>query len=208
MPVLVIGNQGNMGRRYSAILKYLGLKARGLDKDWDLDKLESEMSKVSGVIIATPTEWHVPWIRMLAPYNLPIMCEKPVTKDLHELKLALEYTENCGTPINMVYQYSELASRNSKGSTFYNYWNHGRDGLVWDCIQIIGLANGKVSLEEKSPLWQCQINGQPLNVGNMDRAYVEHVDRWLRKPGQSRDEIFNIHKKTAEFSNGCELTTL
>jgi len=208
MPVLVIGNKGNMGRRYSAVLKYLGLKTRGLDLDWDFDKLESEVSKVTGVIIATPTETHVGWIRLLAPYNKPILCEKPITKDLNALKLALEYTDNCGTPINMVYQYSELVNPKAKGPTHYNYWNHGRDGMNWDCIQIIGLGKGKISLGEDSPLWKCQINGEHLSSGSMDMAYVEHVRKWLMRPGQDRNQIYDIHKKTSEFKNECELTTL
>jgi hypothetical protein len=200
MSVLIVGSKGNMGRRYTAILKYLGVQTRGIDVDTPDSVVEREINYATRAIIASPTETHCAWLKTIAPYNVPILCEKPLAKDLVQVKKALEHVEACGTRINMVYQYRELANPKSRGNSHYNYWNHGRDGLIWDCIQVIGLARGPVSLTEDSPIWDCKINGRTLDIGDMDRAYITHVESWLKNPGQSINEIMEIHQKTAELA--------
>jgi hypothetical protein len=200
MSVLIVGSKGNMGRRYASILRHLGIEHRGLDIDHDLGDAEREATRASQVIIASPTDSHVGWIRFFAPYNLPILCEKPLSKDVAQVRAALDYAADCGTPLNMVYQYRELVEEKSEGESRYNYWNHGKDGLVWDCIQIIGLAKGWVSLAEDSPIWRCRINGQLLDIAAMDKAYINHIKNWLRKPGQDKAEILAVHQKTAEYA--------
>jgi hypothetical protein len=128
------------------------------------------------------------------------MCEKPLSKDPKALSEVLDLYGKSGTPLNMIYQYQELINPYSEGYSIYDYFRHGTDGLAWDCIQIIGLAKGKIELSEVSPYWTCAINGWPLGLSDMDGAYVDHIERWMREPGQDLGELQDIHEKTYEIS--------
>lgn len=195
--ILIVGANGNMGRRYRAILNYLGVPWRGIDlKDsWPRD----EARQITGVIIATPTVCHLTDLMNAEHYECPVLCEKPISTNAQNLSRILADIHN---PIKMVMQYQfttrKLAVANSP--SFYDYYNHGRDGLVWDCIQIIGLAKGDVNLAEESPVWDCSINGSQIDIREMDFAYVEMIKNWLKIPGQDKNEILEIHQKTHELA--------
>ena len=104
----------------------------------------------------------------------------------------------------MMFQYEFFVGPGLKGKTIYDYFRHGNDGLVWDCVQIIGLHEGKdedLNLSEKSPVWTCQINGKKLELDNMDRAYMWAVDQWFINPkSQDPYRIVAIHEKTASLA--------
>lgn len=195
MSVLIVGAKGNMGRRYAAILTYLGKEWTGVDIEQPSSSTRAAAQRSDGVIIATPTKTHASLIRLMADLKKPILCEKPVTTDIAEMRtMALELKLN-KTNLTMVHQYKELIDMPSIGWSYYNYWNHGRDGLVWDCIQIIALARSEVAIQDDSPVWKCRINGKALNLRHMDRAYIKMIDRWMREPGQDIQEIKAIHEK-------------
>ena len=204
--ILVVGYKGNMGRRYTSILNYLQVPWFGLDVDDIKTGYQGKLDKkFTAVIIATPTLIHCEYIRMFAKIEVPILCEKPITKDLEELNKTLDYVAAYpSAKLDMVMQYKELVYSTAKKPTKYNYYKSGNDGIYWDCIQIIGLAKGEIYLSNESPIWKCQINGQHLKIQDMDWAYVEMIKRWLAKPGQSLNEIFEIHDKTAEFAYNME----
>lgn len=203
MSILIIGAQGNMGKRYSAVLKHLGQSVVGVDKEHNRHYIKSEAEKSDGVIICTPTVTHCEWIKHLADIGKPILCEKPFTTNIEELTETLDICAELETNLSMVYQYKMLAPEKSqKGWSYYNYFRHGGDGLVWDCIQIIGLARSTLRLEEDSPIWKCMINGKPLKLGDMDAAYVEFIRGWMLNPGDDLEEIQEIHEKTHEIQKG------
>lgn len=204
MSVLIVGGNGNMGRRYRAVLSALGEPFRIADIWSTEDDIVKEASAASGVIIATPTATHADMIKLCAPTGVPILCEKPITKSLGELEALLDVLRKYRTPFNMVFQYSELANQQTSGLTYYDYYKHGGDSLAWDCIQIIGLARGEIILREESPIWRCVINGAPLSLADMDQAYVDFIERWLDRPGQDLNEIFSIHRKTHDFAGGLK----
>lgn len=196
MSVLIVGADGNMGRRYSAILDYLHTPWIGVDKHHSSHHVMECAMRSEGIVIATPSSHHVIDIKKFLPLKKPILCEKPISKDLHELTHLMEEIRTSGTPFRMIYQYSMLANHSGSGlPSSYNYYKHGGDGLAWDCIQILGLARGGVTLQEKSPLWSCMINGKSLDIGQMDSAYIEYMELWLKKPRQSLREILEIHQK-------------
>jgi hypothetical protein len=101
--------------------------------------------------------------------------------------------------LSMVCQYAELVDPELEGPSNYNYFKHGNDGMIWDCIQIIGLARQAVLIQETSPIWQCTINGQRINIQNMDRAYVENVRKWVSGQYMSLERIYEFHKKTHDY---------
>ncbi len=208
MNVLIIGSEGAQGKRYQAILKSLGVEFGRLDAKY-FDTACAIFELFTHFIIATPTETHAEIIRELLPLNKSILCEKPITKDIFEMRDLYEEIKRSNVSFSMVYQYRHLVlDGNFSGDSSYNYFRHGNDGLTWDCLQIIGLGNGAIDLSEKSPVWKCQINGEPLFIEEMDSAYVLEVQDWLNDRGfNDLDSILNIHEKVNTFADRQCITT-
>jgi hypothetical protein len=201
--IALIGSEGSMGLRYQAILKHLKQPHFCFDKikQPDEKKMLQDISQCDRVIIATPTHTHADYLRALLPMRKPILCEKPITKDLDEITELHSWCAENNYSYNMVMQYKELdITTEPERVSGYNYFRHGSDGLAWDCIQIIGLAKGPVVLGEDMPIWMCSVNGRYLNIKDMDQAYVHHVQKWLNGTlNQSMDEILNMHTKVHEY---------
>jgi hypothetical protein len=151
------------------------------------------------ILIATPTDTHASLIKELLEFDRPILCEKPITKNIDELSELIESVKKLDGKLDMVCQYKHLLNSSQTGPSVYNYFRHGNDGLVWDCMQIVGLANGTVDLFETSPVWQCRINGQELNIKHMDQAYVSEILDWINNPCGDLDSISLMHHKTHEL---------
>jgi hypothetical protein len=192
---LIIGAKGSMGRRYQAILKWL--KRPYLSADINDDWLALR-HLCTGVILATPTNTHVRFLELLHDLKIPILCEKPITTDLSELNEIYQAFKK--QPLQMVMQYRHLDG--TGGDSFYDYYNHGKDGLYWDTMQIIGLARSRVMVKEESPIWTCSLNGRMLSVDQMDSAYIATIRQWFEKPFGDLSEIKAMHEKVSEFTSG------
>ncbi len=183
-----------MGLRYQSILKFLGEPFDCLDiKNVDPKKMIRDHDRF---IIATPTETHLGWVKAIDGVGMPILCEKPLSKSLKEVDEIL----NCKSPLTMTMQYTECIKSVGSGPTKYNYYNHGKDGLKWDCFQAIALAEGDITLREDSPVWSCMINGEILRRGDMDLAYVTYLNSWLKgKNTISRSQLIKWHQKVEKY---------
>lgn len=170
---LIIGSRGVMGRRYGAIFKYLGIKHLGMDIG------DAVPTGFDSVLIATPTVKHIRDIQNALDYDVPILCEKPIATDLDEVLQICDEIELAAGQVRMVNQYEYLQNPSYKGATVYNYFNHGKDGLAWDCISLIALAQGEIVLGEDSPIWHAFLNGARLSLGDMDRAYIDMISDWV-----------------------------
>lgn len=191
---LILGAQGNMGKRYCAILKYLGVdfipnEGEGLPAKGAFD----------GVLIATPTFMHCSHIRKVWDYGVPILCEKPLGTDLAEVLDLCRDAEKDGVDLRMLNQYAQLVPEGAHGDTRYDYWRTGGDGLAWDCISIVALAKGPVLLQNVSPVWTCTINGHQLSLADMDRAYVKTMQGWLTGDTRGIDYIRKAHLKVTDY---------
>lgn len=199
--VFISGSNGNMGRRYASILKKLGIEYFGADKDVPvLDQASFCRKKdIDGIIIATSTHTHLDLIALfgMIAKDIPILCEKPILKQSFNKDEKLKLT--------MVNQYKYMIDESKVGKTDYNYFKSGSDGIVWDCINIIGLANGALSLKDSSPTWKCVINDQILNIKNMDKAYIEMVKDWSENPVSNWDYIVKAHKKCLEVLKSAKV---
>jgi hypothetical protein len=199
---LIIGADGSMGKRYQAILRHLGKEVLCADIEHKAKEILSMVELCDRVIIATPTETHRYYLKKLIPMKIPVLCEKPVVKKTNEIAVILNEVEKFGTPFTMMNQYYEISKSLLDRPSSYDYFRTGKDGLIWDCLQIIGLAQGEVTLENKSPIWKCTINGETLNFADMDRAYVSFVEKWVNdRVIQSPEYIFKIHQKTEKMHN-------
>lgn len=190
---LILGNKGGMGRRYSAILKHIGVECLGADIGEDIP------GGFDSVIICTPTHRHIQDVRWASDFNVPILCEKPLATNLCEALDACDEAEAAGLKLRMVNQYSHLAFSDSEQDTLYNYFRTGSDGVAWDCISILALANGLVELGNDSPYWLCVINGQQLSLSDMDMAYVTMIKGWLKDPSGDIPYIRDAHVKVFQY---------
>ena len=196
--VYIYGHRGNMGTRYKTICQSLGHEVGG----WDVDGETRAMSlrDADAIIVATPTASHADILHSLRDCGRPVLCEKPLTKSLTVLEELLWAMKKAGTRIAMVNQYAELDTIVDGADTYYNCFRHGQDGLYWDCISLVRLARGPILLKEDSPVWQCTLNGRRLELGEVDKAYVAMLDRWLKDPTRTDyDELWAAHKKVADL---------
>lgn len=198
MNVFIAGIMGNMGSRYMKILSQMPkLNIYGWDREVSFVQQAEfcRQKNVDRIIIATPTSTHVDALNLFTSIcpHIPILCEKPIARQ------ALD-----GSPDNltMVNQYAYLVDPDSIGKTYYNYWKTGNDGLYWDCINIIGMANGDVEVKADSPIWQCQINGKQLSLADMDQAYVDMIEDWVKEPIPNGDYIDHAHMAVEDYIEG------
>lgn len=199
MSILIVGANGSMGQRYQAILSRLDISCAPLDLIHTDADYQYQAAKSDGIIIATPTHTHCDLINKFVPYKIPILCEKPMSKNMAELNETLDYVKSEKANLTMTLQYDVLDDKQGAGLSYYDYFRHGSDGLIWDCIQVIGLARGNVYLSEESPIWRCHLNGRQLQFSDMDVAYVKFIKDWLREPGEDTSRIIDIHAKTHEY---------
>lgn len=195
MKVFIYGMNGNMGRRYAAILEHLGHEWTGED----LGVSRGAVDDTDAIIIATPTDTHAEVLRPLLGLGKPILCEKPVCKDMNELKQLMAMCVMAGTRLQMVSQYDYLVNPTACGKSFYHYFKSGPDGLAWDCLQIIANAKERPGLSNGSPVWSCQINGKRLSLSDMDFAYVSMIRDWLQAPRNDISRILDSHQKVIEW---------
>lgn len=189
--VTVIGSQGNMGKRYCAILTALGVEYIGLDirqSNYD-QNVEDAVYRSSKIIVATPTPKHLETIQLIGSIKRSgaikpahVLCEKPIVTKSDSLRWVRKEQES-GIRVFSVNQYAHhpeysVFSRTS-GRTYYNYFKSGGDGLEWDCFQLFVLAKGSVALNNSSPIWSCRINGHQINISGMDIAYVNMIQDFL-----------------------------
>jgi hypothetical protein len=199
--ILIVGILGNMGRRYASILKFLGHEVEGVDAGYSLREYASVAEVCDGIIIASPTCTHIDEIAQALGFDMPILCEKPITTDLKALDTFDKGLADKGKAlITMVNQYEWLVDGHLIGPTLYNYFSSGGDGLAWDCTNIIGMASGYPSLSNDSPIWNCMINGKILKREEMDKAYIDMMEHWLQYPDYYNWEyILESHAKVGQW---------
>jgi len=191
-----------MGRRYQAILTKLGVPYLCKDretKETDLISLLEDDKDIDHVILTTPTDTHYNLLKLLKNWpDLRILCEKPISKNLNELIEIGEWKLD----ITMMYQYKYVETEENPDARgcHYVYYNHGSDGLVWDNIQLVGLAEDYLYLRENSPVWDMNINGKKVKRESVDNAYVKFVDAWLcEEEVQEIDALVDLHIKAARL---------
>jgi hypothetical protein len=194
--ICIVGNRGNMGKRYSAICDYLNIPWAGIDCPDPITVDDKIMRECDGVIIATPSSQHPENLkRYWESYKKPILCEKPIVHRLDLVAQMEDWLMSSKPNVQMVNQYRWLSHGEHVGDTVYDFVHHGKDGLNWDCINLIGMAMGKVELKEESPIWKCRLNGLDLHIEDMDVAYITMVSQWVKDPRDNIPYIIKAHRK-------------
>lgn len=199
--VHIIGERGNMAARYKAILDYLDVKWTGHDFDRDLSfpTIYDLCEEAGGFLICTPTEWHLTNLEEYLQFDKPILIEKPISKNLKDLEEFAEKYHSKLHLITMVDQYNFLArtEKSTDVCTTYDYFKSGKDGLFWDCINIIGRHDEtkRLNIVNESPIWNCKINGWKFHLSDMDQAYVDMVEEWLANHISNIEYALEAHRK-------------
>lgn len=197
--ILVIGGHGNMGQRYCRILDKVGVRYWVYDVKSNCGPMSEMAKNSSAFIVATPTDTHAQLVLDLIPYKRPILCEKPISLETEVVDGVVKVARDSGANLQMVNQYSFMVPEKQRADrSEYNYFKHGPHGLYWDCINIVGLAKGIVTLSNDSPVWKCTINGKKLALGDVDQAYVDMVVSWVSVPKPNIEYIEYAHHKVAE----------
>lgn len=174
MKVGVFGSSGSMGRRYLAILKYLKIQTVPIEVNdiWDTHTFDR-------CIVATPTDSHFDLLTDLIHLGKPILCEKPLSKDLKEIKI-LENIDKWNT-IRVVCNWNFLPQvLFCHNEVEYDYYYAGKDDLLWDCCQLLMIArDGTCSIKNESPVFKASINGIPVSLDDIGKSYVTMVQRWM-----------------------------
>jgi hypothetical protein len=151
-------------------------------------------------IIATPTDTHTSIIRMVKELSpeMPILCEKPICKNLEELDSLINLKK-----VYMVnnYQYTPQGRQETyKGPVVYDYYHSGKDSLAWDCIQLFKF-DSDVTLSNKSPIWHCEINGERLSRDSIDTSYVNMIKDFTGKRERMwGSSIFlKLHRRVVDY---------
>jgi hypothetical protein len=197
--VNIIGGKGNMGERYTAILKYLGYQVVSTDLDTTKEAREAMARFADCFIVATPTENHLKDVADLFEYQKPILCEKPLGKKMHLIEEFEDRYRPDLTLLSVINQYKYLDLSTAKGHTYWNYFRSGKDGLALDCVSLFAVARGIVRLNNTSPIWTAVLNGRKLNLAMMDGAYLELMEDWLTNPVSNYAFYRKGHEKALEW---------
>lgn len=158
MSVLLIGGLGSIGSRYRAILESFKIPYEIYDYHTGIlstTKGETNLAniKFSRAIICTPTDTHVTYCKMLEPLKKPYLCEKPLSKDLDEANEVAKFKYGY-----MVCNYKLLFQfMANRGHIVYDYFRTGKDGLLWDCCQLIYL-DPLACVNNESPLFRLHVH--------------------------------------------------
>lgn len=217
--IVIVGGKGNMGTRYGRILDDSGVGKIVLDLDSNELDWSQAMNRASGVLIATPTTTHTAVLAQVIAHrrDVPILCEKPVSKELDQVSLShmANLLEARGINLQMVDQYrfvEAVSDPSVNGWTIYESFHSGNDGADWDCINIIAKADhiNRVKLDVKSPLrkedgkyWNCWINGGKIELADVIKSYSKMLAHWLKDPMPNYDYIKTAHAKVWEYKHAC-----
>lgn len=184
-PVLLIGGMGSVGLRYQAILKslnvpYLVYDAESLEGFSCEGKRNFEDIEFGKAMICSPTDTHLNYVRKLIHLDKTFLCEKPLTKDPEDLAyINAEYPKGF-----MVCNYKFITKIYGEDVNLsYNYYRSGRDGLLWDCCQLVYI-DPDCELLNDSPLWDFSVNGHPIPYRALELSYVQMIKSFIWNHGK------------------------
>ena len=207
--ILLIGGNGAIGKRYQAILRHLEKRYEVLDIDAPNQKsvLNLCLTGMTHVIIATPTPTHLGYIEALRETGIPFLIEKPLSKDCGALRwMDLKGLEK-GFVVN---NYAFITDTHLTSSIEYDFFNTGKDGLIWDVRQLVYIAyisKGDLQVKRDSFTWDCRFNGIEVEYKTVEYSYLimiesflngDHQGLWFLKEGIKMSELLRRVNEESE----------
>lgn len=202
MKILILGSLGSMGKRYTAIVKWLGHTP--VCYDAAMGKFSVSLYKgIDHAIVATPTDTHYEWCNSLINMGIPTLCEKPVSKNIDEIKALITWAKERNTDVRMVCNWAFTVKKTfeeffagttpmwkpNSNTIRYNNYHTGKDGLYWDAIQLVYLSKSKrhLHLYTESPTLSALFNDQySIGLDDIASSYIEMIMEWLHPNPKSR----------------------
>jgi hypothetical protein len=138
---------------------------------------------------------------MIAGLGLGFLCEKPIDQSAKRIQELIDL----GADGRMVCNWA-FVSQNplipGMNQVQYDNYNTGKDGLAWDCIQLIHLAKDFPELSTNSPYLNCHINGTRIHEGHIALSYKKMIEAWLEDPTRlwSLQEAKKATEKVIEYN--------
>lgn len=200
--IAILGGDGGIGRRYQACLNHLKVPFRVIEVGDYIDVLEG----ITKAIIATPTDTHISWCERLAKEKIPFLCEKPMSTKSSEIKdLAMKYDPKAWVVNNWAFLMRNMHFNwaGPFNEIHYNFFNTGKDGLIWDVCQLIELAvlyDADLTVETSSYFWNVHIAGQPVHYSAIEYSYVQMLAAFLE---DRSDLLWNL-THALQMTETCE----
>jgi len=174
-PTLIVGYKGQIGTRYQAVFNYLKAPWIGVD----IDCVIPDPNDYGDVLVCVPTDYHFNSSLFYAEDDKRVLCEKPISMEDGQIESLIK-TEYKISMVNNWWWAIKIRFGHMPRVKIieYNYYNTGKDGMAWDCIQPIFIAD-RVIIKTDSPVFQCHVNGQELTRFFFDASYVEMIKAWL-----------------------------
>lgn len=194
--ICLIGGKGSIGSRYAAIMKWNKIP----HVIYDIDTPEIDLFSYEKYIIATPTETHVKFLEELK--GKKILCEKPVCKNPSEIP-----DMNNAYVVNNWLYVTRLMQLEGPFMIEYDFYRTGRDGLLWDCCQLLYL-DPEAILNKRSPKWNVTINGKPVAYRTLEDSYnrmildfhnSKYENLWTLQQGKEMTEVVLERLKRESF---------
>jgi hypothetical protein len=203
--ILIIGNKGSTGKRYSSILKMLGAEI----EEYDIIHYRNNKKLPKGelCIIACPTNLHCYFAsKALDKGYKKILVEKPFSKSLEEIEKIMDTQGDADIRVICNWKFSsfsELLPEDNQIS--YNFYNHGNDDEpLWDLCQLVYLQKDyDLDFGYDSPFFTCSINGFNIGLWDIEKSYYRMLISWLVSPEKLWDikDAYKMSKKVLEYLN-------
>ena len=194
--IFVLGQYGRMGRRYTAILKWLGHAVDGWDVTEvgkshtpNIGRLCPSLRNYTHVIIATPTDIHADLMTQCCQSGVPyVLCEKPMCMDYRRAKQLAEVVSHSQTDVRVVCNWAYvregvvLTARSHR--IRYSNWYTGPHSDDWNLIQIHYLDKTGRAMVSLGPRFECRIDGSDVTLADIDNSYIRMLSTWLSSPHQ------------------------
>lgn len=187
MKILLIGGCGSIGRRYAAILKYMGKDFAIHDPALNTD-FEKQLKGCDKALICSPTPTHHEWAVACNERQIPFLIEKPYSFRLYEAQWMRQEQK---VPAHLVCNY-KFALNSTAHEHFtplaLDYYNQGKDPtMAWNCCQLVYL-NPDITLNDNSPVWNLKVKNRRteslLPYRQVEIGYIEMLDNWLNNDGR------------------------
>ena len=203
--ILLVGSRGNIGGRYAAILRYLKIDFVGVDVG---DKWP-DPSTYDKAIVATPTSTHYKICLRLAKLKKTFLCEKPLSKNPEEIQHLIDIGAD-GYMVNNWCHVTEKIIKPNSAKVYYDCWNTGKDGLLWDCIQLVYIARGNnFKINNQHPIFWATIDlragSNRIGLEKIAHSYCYMIDCFIE---EKTDKLWSLKdalaatKKVLKYEQG------
>ena len=187
--VALIGGAGSIGTRYHCILDKLGVDVVVHDPPAGI---HGNLTNCDKWIICTPTDTHYNWCLQAISAGVTFLCEKPMSKSLVETEAIVDKAYVRGVEGFVVCNYN-MCSVTMKGREIYfNYFRTGKDGLCWDCCQLLYLGN-QVMLKTDSFVWTLIVDGVwQVDYRDLEMSYGKMLASFCGVAGQHPSALWDL----------------